>query len=216
VAVLLTTGQAAEELGCAVTTFRRLVRAGLLPGLSRRGVRVMVPLETVQALKERPLAALGHLQVPEIAVLRAEVADAGAIDAGESAPGAPRRQLSGFSAALGPDDLLTALKGRWRCDPASVAAAGILPVTLSGYVVAVLTGLQRWVKDSQGRHSFPDAILAGHVTDLVTPVKHLTAPTRTGRQAADRMLGTLLPSHSGGPVAYVSTGAASVPAPQEP
>lgn len=41
--VLLTTGQAAEELGCAITTFRRLVRAGLLPGLSRRGVRVMIP-----------------------------------------------------------------------------------------------------------------------------------------------------------------------------
>ena len=98
--------------------------------------------------------------------------------------------------------------------PASVAAAGILPVTLSGYVVALLTGLQRWEKDGQGRHGFPDAILAGYVTDLVTPVKHLTAPTRSGRQAADRLLGRLLPSHSGGPVAYVPTRPASVPAHQ--
>lgn len=206
--MLLTTGQAAAELGCAVTTFRRLVRADLLPELSRHGVRVMVPLETVLALKERPPATLGHLRAREIAVLRADVAETTTDIAG--------RRLSGFSATLSPEDLLAALKGRWRCDPASVAAGGILPVTLSGYVVAVLSGLQRWVKDSQGRHSFPNAVLAGYVTDLVTPVKHLTAPTRAGRQTADRLLGSLLPSHSGGPVAYVSTRTAPLPAHQEP
>lgn len=206
--MLLTTSQAAAELGCAVTTFRRLVRADLLPGLSRHGVRVMVPLEAVQALKRRPPAPLGHLKAPEVAVLRADVAQTTTETTGQ--------QLSGFSALLGPEDLLAALKGRWRCDPVSVAAAEILPVTLSGYVVAVLTGLQRWAKDTSGRHSFPDAVLAGYVTDLVTPVKHLTAPTRAGRQAADRLLGSLLPSHSGGPVAYVSTRAAFVPVHQEP
>lgn len=195
--MLLTTGQAAAELGCAVTTFRRLVRAGLLPEISHHGVRVMVPLEAVQALKSRSHAGLDHLKVPEIAVLRADVAD--------TPNGSVVRQCSGFSAALGPEELLAALRGRWRCDPVSVAAGGVLPVTLSGYVVAVLTGLQRWVKDGQGRHAFPDAVLAGYVTDLVTPVKHLTAPTRAGRLAADRLLGAVLPSHSGGPVAYVST-----------
>lgn len=205
--MLLTTGQAAAELGCAVTTFRRLVHAGLLPGLSRRGVRVMVPLEVVLALKDRPAAGLAHLQVSELAVLRADVAPA---------TGQRGEQAQGFSASLHPEELLAALQGRWRCDPVSVAAAGILPVTLSGYVVAVLTGLERWVKDGQGRHSFPDAVLAGYVTDLVTPVKHLTAPTRAGRLAADRLLGGFLPSHSGGPVAYVSTRAASVPVHQEP
>jgi hypothetical protein len=196
--MLLTTGQAAAELGCAVTTFRRLVRAGLLPETVHHGVRVMVPLEAVQALKSRPCANLNHLSVREIAVLRADVADISQV--------APiPEQASGFSAVLGPEDLLTALRGRWRCDPASVAAGGVLPVTLSGYVVAVLTGLQRWVKDSQGRHSFPDAVLAGYVTDLVTPVTHLIAPTRAERQAASRLLGAVLPSHSGGPVAYVPT-----------
>lgn len=199
--MLLTTSQAASELGCAVTTFRRLVHAGLLPGLSHHGVRVMVPLETVQALKERPPAVLGHLKASEIAVLRAGVAETTTGSAG---------QPSGFSATLDPEDLLAALQGRWRCDPASVAAGEVLPVTLSGYVVAVLTGLQRWVKDSQGRHSFPDAVLAGYVTDLITPVKQLTAPTRAGRQTADWLLGTFLPSHSGGPVAYVSTRTAAV------
>ena len=52
--MLLTTGQAAEELGCAITTFRRLIQAGLLPGLSRRGVRVMIPLEVVMAFTVNP------------------------------------------------------------------------------------------------------------------------------------------------------------------
>nr|WP_240969405.1 helix-turn-helix domain-containing protein [Streptomyces sp. HNM0575] len=50
---MLTTGQAAEELGCAITTFRRFIHAGLLPGLSQRGVRTMIPLDVVQALSKR-------------------------------------------------------------------------------------------------------------------------------------------------------------------
>ncbi|MFF9001007.1 helix-turn-helix transcriptional regulator, partial [Streptomyces achromogenes] len=129
--MLLTTGQVAEELGCAVTTFRRLVQAGLLPGLSRRGVRVMTPLSVVQALSARPSAALQQLDVKEVPVLRVDVAKP--VDD-------PEREWIGFTASLGPEDLLKALRGWWRCDPASVAAGGVLPVTLSGYVVAVLTG----------------------------------------------------------------------------
>lgn len=72
--MLLTTGQAAQELGCAITTFRRLVHAGLLPGLSRRGVRVMVPLHVVQALGQRRHASLDRLDAQEIAVLRVDAA----------------------------------------------------------------------------------------------------------------------------------------------
>lgn len=75
--MLLTTGQAAEELGSAITTFRRLARAGLLPGLSAR-CRVMVPLETVQALRDRPPAPRRHLAVCEIGVLRVDAARPGA------------------------------------------------------------------------------------------------------------------------------------------
>ncbi|MGW0316111.1 helix-turn-helix domain-containing protein [Streptomyces flavidovirens] len=194
--MLLTTGQAAEELGCAITTFRRIGKAGLLPGLARRGVRVMVPLEAVQALRDRTPAPLERLQAPEIAVLRVDVAQ----PAQE-----PDREWIGFAASLPPLDLLKALQGWWRCDPASVAAGGVLPVTLSGYVVAVLTGIDRWAKDDQGRHGFPDAVLAGYVTDLVQPVKHLTAPEPDDRALADLLLGTRLPSHSGGAIAYVTT-----------
>lgn len=194
--MLLTTGQAAEELGCAVTTFRRLVQAGVLPGLSRRGVRVMTPLSVVQALIARPSAALQQLDVKEVPVLRVDVA---------KPVEEPDRAWIGFAASLAPEDLLKALRGWWRCDPASVAAAGVLPVTLSGYVVAVLTGLDVWQRNGQGRYAFPDARLAGYVTDLATPRLVITARTDSDRQLAELLLGTWLPSHSGGAIAYVTT-----------
>lgn len=197
--MLLTTGQAAEELGCAVTTFRRLVRAELLPSLPMHGVRVMAPLATVQALAARPDAPLHQLTVPEIAVLR--------VDAAQRVS-EPDRQWIGFSTALPPQDLLKALRGWWRCDPAAMAAGGVLPVTVSGYVVAVLTGLEVWEKNKHGRHAFPDARLAGYVSDLAAPVTELTATTTTDREVADLLLGTRLVSHSGGAIAYVTTKAA--------
>ena len=196
VRMLLTTGQAAEALGCAVTTFRRLVHAELLPGLSRRGVRVMIPLSAVQALSARHHAPLNQLDTQEIAVLR--------VDTAQPADDASRDWI-GFAATLTPDSLLKALRGWWRCDAASVAAGGVLPVTLSGYVVAVLTGLERWEKNTQGRHAFPDARLAGYVTDLVTPHTVITSNDDGDRRLAELLLGTRLSSHSGGAIAYVST-----------
>jgi excisionase family DNA binding protein len=194
--VLLTTGQAAEELGCAVTTFRRLIHAGLLPGLTRRGVRVMIPLEVVQALRTAPAAPLGRLETREVAVLRVDTAKPVQEDG---------RQWIGFSAELPPEELLKALRGWWRCDAASVAAGGVLPVTLSGYVVAVLTRLDTWEKNKHGRHAFPEAVLTGYVTDLARPVKELTADRPAERALADLLLGTRLTSHSGGAIAYVTT-----------
>ncbi|MDF3300074.1 DNA-binding protein [Streptomyces tropicalis] len=194
--MLLTTGQAAQELGCAVTTFRRLVQADLLPGLSHRGVRVMIPLPVVQALSTRRPARLEKLSTDEIAVLRVDTAQpAEELD----------REWIGFAATLAPDDLLKALRGWWRCDAASVAAGGVLPVTLAGYVVAVLTGLERWEKNGDGRHAFPDARLAGYVTDLATPRIALTSSNGDDRHLAELLLGARLASHSGGAVAYVPT-----------
>jgi hypothetical protein len=197
--VLLTTGQAAEELGCAVTTFRRLVHAGLLPGLSRRGVRVMVPLHIVQALSARQGAQLDRLGAEEIAVLRVDVAQR-ADD--------PDRDWIGFATSLTSEDLLKALRGWWRCDAASVAAGGVLPVTLSGYVVAVLAGLERWERNDDGRHAFPDARLIGYVTDLAAPQLAITSQMDGDRQLAELLLGTRLVSHSGGAIAYVPTNTA--------
>ena len=54
-----------------------------------------------------------------------------------------------IAASLSPGDLLKALRGWWRCDAASVAAGGVLPVALSGYVVAVLTGLDNWERNTE-------------------------------------------------------------------
>jgi hypothetical protein len=198
--MLLTTGQAAQELGCAITTFRRLVHAGLLPGLSRRGVRVMVPLHVVQALGQRRHAPLDRLDAQEIGVLRVDTA---------KRVQEPDRNWIGFAASLAHEDLLKALRGWWRCDAPSVAAAGVLPVTLSGYVVAVLTGLEVWEKNAQGRYAFPHARLAGYVTDLATPVHHVTASSHADRMFADLLLGSRLVSHSGGAIAYVPTHAAA-------
>ncbi|GAA4149302.1 helix-turn-helix domain-containing protein [Streptomyces griseoincarnatus] len=195
-AVLLTTGQAAAELGCAITTLRRLIRADLLPCLSRRGVRVMIPLPVVQSLSTRKHAALDRLSVNEIAVLRVDTAQP--VDE-------PDRNWLGFSASLTPEDLLKALRGWWRCDPASIAAGGVLPVTLSGYVVAVLTGLERWERNGEGRHAFPDARLAGYVTDLATPTITITSRVDDDQRLAELLLGTRLASHSGGAIAYVPT-----------
>ncbi|MGW7280156.1 helix-turn-helix domain-containing protein [Streptomyces sp. NPDC054844] len=194
--MLLTTGQAAEELGCAITTFRRLIRSGLLSGLSQRGVRVMVPLTTVQALATRRHAVLEQLDAKEVAVLRVDTAQQ---------TDEPDRDWIGFAASLAPEDILKALRGWWRCDAASVAAGGVLPVTLSGYVVAVLTGLERWEKNAEGRHAFPDARLAGYVTDLSAPQTTVTADSEADRRLAELLLGTRLTSHSGGAIAYVPT-----------
>ncbi|WP_330237498.1 helix-turn-helix domain-containing protein [Streptomyces sp. NBC_00525] len=197
--MLLTTGQAAAELGMAITTFRRLVHAHLIPGLTNRGVRVIVPLEAVQALSTRHAAPLHALEAPEIAVLRVEA------DRRAREGNAGNTERTGFSATLQAGKIQEAMRGWWRCDAASVAAGQVLPVTVSGYVVAVLTGLGRWESNGQGRHAFPDAVLAGYVTDLVQPVVHLTAPSAADRRTAELLLGSRLPSHSGGPIAYVST-----------
>jgi hypothetical protein len=197
--VLLTTGQAAEELGCAITTFRRLVNAGVLPGLSHRGVRVMTPLAVVQALQDRAHAPVHRLGVTELGVLRVDAARQ--IDDDD-------RHWIGYAPHLGPENLLKSLKGWWRCDAPAIAAADVLPVTLSGYVVAVLTGLHTWERNAEGRYAFSDARLAGYITDLAAPAKELTSHVKSDRALAELLLGTRLESHSGGAIAYVTTNTA--------
>ncbi|MFI7019904.1 DNA-binding protein [Streptomyces sp. NPDC050164] len=199
-AVLLTTGQAAAELDCAITTLRRLIRADVLPGLTHRGVRVMLPLHVVQALHQRAHAPLHRLNAREIAVLRVDAARRVHED---------DRTWIGYAPRLGADDLLKSLRGWWRCDPASIAAAGILPVTLSGYVVAVLTGLDTWQRNDNGRYAFPGARLAGYITDLAAPTMELPSARQDDRAAAALLLGTRLESHSGGAIAYVTPDTAS-------
>ncbi len=150
-----TTAQAAQALGCSADTVRKLIHAGLMPGVEQRGVRAVLPVSVVQALAGRPhapldrLVASGLAKSSRIAVLRPGVAEP---------VQEPDRKWMGFSTSLPPGDLLQGLRGWWKCNPGNVKASGLLPVTLGSFVVAVLIGLQTWetAPDSDGvtRHRF--------------------------------------------------------------
>lgn len=202
--MLLTTGQAAKAIGVSIPTVERFLASGAVPGAATSG-RQVFPLTAAQAMAGRPAAPLAALPGTEVAVLRVDVAEQ--VDEAD-------RQWIGYSATLDSDQLLKALRGWWRCDPARVAAAGILPVTLGGFVVAVLTQLAISDGDGGGRYTryrFTQARLAGYITDLTHPV-NATFPDPTdadGLAYAPLLLGTRLPSVSGGPIAYVPTGAAA-------
>lgn len=71
--------------------------------------------------------------------------------------------------------------------------------------MAVLTGLERWQRNDAGHHAFPDARLAGYVTDLAAPQITVTGGTDGDRRLAELLLGTRFASHSGGAIAYVPT-----------
>jgi excisionase family DNA binding protein len=209
----VTTAQAAQELGCSPDTVRKLIRAGLLPSVEHRGVRAVLPVDVVQALAERPNAPLGRLvasgfaKSSRIAILRPGMAEP--VDE-------PDRRWMGFSTRLPPGDLLQGLRGWWKCNPESVQASGILPVTLGAFVVAVLMGLQTWetATDDAGaiRHRF-DAQLAGYISDLAAPVNKIRSSSTDADQAAALLLGSRLDSLSGGPIAYVEVSALSPDSP---
>ncbi|XVU27918.1 hypothetical protein ACQPZJ_12990 [Actinoplanes sp. CA-054009] len=166
----------------------------------------MIPLEVIQAVATRRKAPLKELaasrlvDAQEIAVLRVGAAE----DVDE-----PDRASIGFGAGQTEAVLLEALRGWWRCDPDRVIASRIAPVTLGGFVVAVLTGLQQGESESPLRsadgvirHRF-QARLGGYITDLARPENAIRHPHADDKWIADRLLGTRLPSQSGGPFAYV-------------
>ncbi|WP_030237410.1 hypothetical protein [Streptomyces sp. NRRL S-350] len=199
--MFLTTAQAGKALGCSGPTLRKLLAAGVVPGAFPAGRMTVIPTDAVEQLRSRERADLGALRRPEIAVLR--------VGSGERVE-EPDRAWIGFHVDRSEHELLAALSGWWRCDPARVAAGGVLPVTIAGFVVAVLSGLDEWVADGTGtslRYRFTGARLAGYLTDLTAPVNRITtAPAGTDdRRLADLLLGTRLASQSSGPIAYVST-----------
>ncbi|UKL04206.1 DNA-binding protein [Streptomyces sp. NBU3104] len=154
----------------------------------------MTPLPVVQALRQRSHAALHQLDADEIGALR--------VDASAPATRPDGQQWSEYSTALTPDDLLNGLKGWWRCDAATVAAGHVLPVTLAGYVVAPLAGVHTWEKDTRSRYAFPRHACPD---TSATPTKVVTATTRPDRDLAELLLGSRLPTHSGGAIAYART-----------
>ncbi|MFD0567949.1 DNA-binding protein [Kitasatospora saccharophila] len=195
----MTTGQAASALECSIPTVKKLMSTGVVPGVLDKG-RQVFPLAALQQLAARPAADLTALGASEVAVLRV------------SAPARveePEREWIGFGTDLDQDQLLAALSGWWRCDPARVAAGGVLPVTVAGFVVAVLTGLDEWESDgavgTTARFRFPAARLAGYLTDLTTPANAADPTGADDARLAELLLGTRLPSVSSGPIAYVPT-----------
>lgn len=194
----LTTSQAADALGTSTNTFKKLVAAGLLPVLSRRGNRTLVPAPDIDALARRDSVDIAGLGLPELPVLRV-----GSVHrAGFDDPG--RREWLGYGTGLSPEQKLSALSGWWRCDPERVRRAGVMPVTVGPFVVAVLTGITGSAVDSDGRWRFT-AQLGGHVTDLITPVQ-VADPMAPHADTTRLLLGRRLDSDSGGPVAYVRAG----------
>ncbi|MEU9045616.1 MULTISPECIES: DNA-binding protein [unclassified Kitasatospora] len=205
--MFVTTGQAGSALGCSIPTVKKLMATGVVPGVRETG-RQVFPLTALQALQARPVADLSVLGAAEVAVLRS--------DALRRVDG-PGREWVGFGTVLDEEQLLASLSGWWRCDPARVAAGGVLPVTVTGFVVAVLTGLTEWESDgaagTAARFRFPKARLAGRLTDLTAPANAATPADPQDARLADLLLGTRLPSVSGGPIAYVPTvGAAAAAA----
>ncbi|WP_317621436.1 DNA-binding protein [Streptomyces sp. CBMA123] len=195
----MTTGQAGTALGCSIPTVKKLMATGVIPGVRDVG-RQVFPLAALQQLQACPAADLTALGTPEVAVLRS--------DAPARVEEADREWI-GFGTVLDEAQLLAALSGWWRCDPARVAAGAVLPVTVAGFVVAVLTGLAEWEGDgtvgTAGRYRFPKARLAGYLTDLTAPANAATPSDPEDLRLAGLLLGTRLPSVSGGPIAYVPT-----------
>ncbi|MFI9329298.1 DNA-binding protein [Kitasatospora sp. NPDC052868] len=195
----MTTGQAGTALGCSIPTVKKLMATGVVPGVRETG-RQVFPLAALQQLQARPVADLTVFGTPEVAVLRSDAPQR--VDE-------PGRDWIGFGTGLDQAQLLAALSGWWRCDPARVAAGAVLPVTVAGFVVAVLTGLAEWESDgtvgTAGRFRFPKARLAGYLTDLTAPANAADPADPEDVRFAGLLLGTRLPSVSGGPIAYVTT-----------
>ncbi|MFJ1796850.1 DNA-binding protein [Kitasatospora griseola] len=195
----MTTGQAGTALGCSIPTVKKLMATGVIPGVRGQG-RQVFPLAALQQLQVRPAADLTALGPAEVAVLRSDA---------PAKVDEPDREWIGFGAALNEAQLLAALSGWWRCDPARVAAGGVLPVTVAGFVVAVLTGLTGWESDgtvgTAARFRFPKARLAGYLTDLTAPANVADPAVPEDARLASLLLGTRLASVSGGPIAYVTT-----------
>jgi hypothetical protein len=201
----LTLRQAAIRSSLTFAALQKIVSAGLIPAATPNGDgdKAIVPADIAERIGARSTVPLHHALSTTVgdasmAVLRVSVA--------APVPDNDRRYI-GFHADLTPDDLLEALRGWWIGTPERIAQAGILPVTLGGFVVAVLTGLDSWetklTDDGLVRHRF-DARLAGYISDLDTATNMVMTGTADDLRIAGQLLGKRLKSTSGGPIAYVS------------
>ncbi|MEV4802982.1 hypothetical protein AB0K18_23490 [Nonomuraea sp. NPDC049421] len=196
---LITLTEATTHYGLSRDALKKITAAGLLPASHRHGRTRLIPRDVAERLSTRPTAPL-HEVLPKdedtMPVLRVDVAQ----------PVKDQdRPYIGFHADLAPEHLLEALRGWWVGDPKNISRAGILPITLGGFVVAVLTGLDDWesrrIFGTRIRHRF-HARLAGYLTDLDEPTNMIETGPSEDQTLAKLLLGTRLPSNAGGPIAY--------------
>ncbi|GAA3127584.1 hypothetical protein [Nonomuraea salmonea] len=165
---LITLTEAATHYGLSHDALKKITAAGLLPASRRQGRTRLIPRDAAERLSTRPTAPL-HEVLPKdedtMPVLRVGVAQ----------PVKDQdRPYIGFHADLPPEHLLEALRGWWTGDPQNISRAGILPITLGGFVVAVLTGLDDW--ESRRIFGPPASVTAS------TPDSPATSPTWTHRR----------------------------------
>ncbi|MEU7990095.1 hypothetical protein AB0B56_35050 [Streptosporangium canum] len=206
---LITLRQAAVRFNLPYAALQKIAAAGLLPAARQHSEKLVIPTDVAQRIQARSAVALHRLLPTKMgnatmAVLRVDVA--------KHVPDEDRPYI-GFRADLTPSDLLEALRGWWVGRPEKIAQAGILPVTLGGFVVAVLTGLSSWdtrlTDDGLIRHRF-DARLVGYISDLDMPINMIGIGTVDDLRIAELLLGKRLTSTSGGPIAYVSAAKTSM------
>lgn len=129
----------------------------------------------------------------------------------------PEREYMGEGAHLTDAQQLDADRQWWRCDASQVVTAGLLPVTVAGFVVTVLRieGIEKQVRRIvQNRDGDPaavevrwsfDATIAGRVRALGEPDRDYLAPGLEAdeRDAVVAMLAGRSSARSGGPIAYL-------------
>lgn len=202
----VTTRQAAEVLGISPNSVKKLIAAQVLPEVHHRGVRATLPLGDVQTLAGRLWIGPDELGLDALPVLR--------VDAAEREEGERCGTWKGYSARLTACEQLEALRAWWQGDPDKICSAGFLPVTVSGFVVAVLAQIKpadsiRMIGRAgraEVRHRFTCS-LGGRVADLVS-LRVNVAPTLPSAQAStvEKLLGNRIAAVSGGPIAYARSG----------
>lgn len=189
---LLTRNQAARVLGLSPKTVSKLLDSQFLPDL--RASRVIV------LSRARQVTVTDGL----LPVLRTAAA------APPSPEGDDDRDFLGDSPSLTDEEFLAANRMWWRCDPQTIASAGVLAVAVAGWVTGVLaiTDVEPECKrfgPNEVRHAFK-ANVAGRVHELDDPATYRVETTDPALAALTRqLLGSRVQAAvSGGPIAYLT------------
>ncbi|MEI5101963.1 DNA-binding protein [Streptomyces sp. PmtG] len=184
----LTRAQAGTALGLSPNTVGKLLASAFLPDLS---------VARVAALARAPRARVTRGELP---VLRATPA---------TAPGreGDDRQFIGDAAGLSDDQFLEASRQWWRCEPDKVVGAGVLAVSMAGWVTGVLAVHRAEATlrlPGEVRHAFA-ATVAGRVGTLDAPGSYRVLTDEPAlADLTRRLLGTRVHAAvSGGPIAYL-------------